>query len=165
MRIRSQICEPRSFSFLRGGSDDSFSTSNERVSGSTCAQRFQVFQVMSARSVYFRFMVFSLLSMSLCAESFAASSGIVGDWETSGRHDGLLITLHGVMDFYNYQHRCPTSWSKYVLRGNNIQAIDVETHRPRSLQVISASEIRDTSTGYVYHPVSSITFSGNPKRC
>jgi hypothetical protein len=125
----------------------------------------QPFQTTSARSVYFRFIAFLLLTVSLRAESFAASSGIVGDWETSGRHDGLLITPHGDLAFFNYQHRCPTSWSKYQLRGKNIQAIDVETHRHRSLQVISASEIWDTSTGYVYHPVSSIALLRNPQHC
>jgi hypothetical protein len=124
-----------------------------------------VFQITSAQSVYLRCIIFALVTMSLRGECLAASPGIAGDWETSGRHYGLQITPYGDLAFFNYLHRCPISWSKYLLNGKHIETIDAETHQRRSLHVISGSEIRDDTTGYVYRPVTTIVLSGNPPHC
>lgn len=110
-------------------------------------------------------MLLTLCVYFLASAVSVASPQIAGSWETSERRDGLLFTPAGDLAFFNYEHRSPTSWSKYVLRGDQVEATDVRTHQERSLRLTSASELRDTSTGYEYHRVSTIVFRASPTHC
>lgn len=95
----------------------------------------------------------------------ASTPKIIGAWETSAWHDGIVFWPSGQVYFYNYQHRCPTFWATFVVYNNHIEARELQSKKIRSLLLVSSSELRDNFTGYIYHRVPNVEFKSNPTHC
>jgi hypothetical protein len=117
------------------------------------------------RSAFAGYAATAILAAALDVESAAAATNVVGAWETSAQHDGMTFAPFGDVEFYNYQHRCPVAWAKFVAYGDDIRATELETRKVHLLSMISSSELRDNLTGFVYHRVSNVEFKANPKGC